>query len=134
MNQRAAMAVVFAVAFGCPAFAWSEVNVTLEDPSGHPTKGVIFVGQMEGYYCSERSHAYSLSQYMSGVRMHIEEVVMAFGQCKPDTRHVMGVFPEKEKFPVVYVKMLENLAKSSYLVPGLLVDFKIHEARVNRDD
>ncbi len=131
MIQRAVLVVVLAVAFSSTALAWSEVSINLEDPSGHTTKGVALAGKMEGYFCSDRAHAHTLSQYMSGVKVQAEELIVAFGRCKPDSRHVTGVFPEKEKFPVVYVKMLDNLAESGYLVPGLLVDFKMQEARLN---
>lgn len=131
MKQHAVLAVVFAVAFSSATFAWSEVSINLEDPSGQTTNGVVLSGQMEGYYCSDRGDAHTLSLYMSGVKVQAEELILAFGRCKPDTRHVTGAFPEKEKFPVVYVKMLDNLAESSYLVPGLLVDFKMQEARLN---
>lgn len=132
MIQCAALAVVFAVAFSSTALAWSEVSINLEDPNGHATQGVVLAGKMEGYYCSDRAHAHTLSRYMSSVKVQAEELTLAFGRCKPDSRHVTGVFPEKEKFPVVYVKMLDNLAESSYLVPGLLVDFKMQEARLNK--
>ena len=129
--RHAVLAAVLIVATNSTALAWSETTITLADPSGQSTDGTLQTGEMEGYFCSNRPDAETLADYLSGVKVQGEDLAMALGHCKPGVRLVTGLFPEKGKYPVVFVRMLGNLVESSYLVRGFLTDIQRQEAQAH---
>jgi len=129
MFKIAVLAAVFAGAVSSTALAWSETTISLTDPNSFQAEGTLETGMMEGYFCSNRPDADTIAHYLSGVKVHAEDLAMALRNCNPDVRPVAGIFPAKGNYPVAFVKMLDDVNRSSYLVRGLLSNMRLQEAR-----